>query len=233
MRHALGLAVVAMTFVCWPHLSKATDAPARLVVGENSIEELLRLPESLEAGRYAVHCEAHILRTGHAVRPYCYTMAEPVPANLVRAVIKAAKRARYVPAVRAGEPIEVYVLLMVLIDSTLGEPMILAVPNNGVQRKKFGLLYSSPQRLIRNARRAASRPILRDIPSGRPHLLIWSQFQVDELGNVLDFRLEEIHGARPRAIQLSDYDASNEKFVPGYHEGRPVAMLFVEPIFSP
>ncbi len=145
---AFRLTVSALLFGCWALPGLAEDAPAQLVVGESSIEELLRVPPSVKQGRYAIHCEAYILRSGRAPQAYCYAMETPVPDELVDAVTKTALRARFEPAVRASAPIEVYAVFMVLVDTTLSEPLILAVPNNGVERKKYGLLYTAPQRVI-------------------------------------------------------------------------------------
>ena len=42
-----------------------------------------------------------------------------------------------------GEPIEVYAALMVIVDTRLDEPLILAVPNNGADRARYGICRST------------------------------------------------------------------------------------------
>jgi hypothetical protein len=229
----LRASIMAVAIGGWTLPSSAADSPAQLVVGEHSVEALLRVPRKLEAGRYEIHCESHILASGYAATVFCYTMAEPAPSNLIRAVIDAAKRARYVPAMRAGQPANVYMLTTVFVDTTFEEAMVLAVPNNGVERKKYGLLYSSPQRVILKRQSYPLWLYTREIPGGRPDLLVWSQFQVDERGDVRGFRLDKVISGGPRMMKHLERYASKEIFLPGYHEGRSVPALYAEPIFSP
>jgi hypothetical protein len=216
----------------WTLLAAAADSPAQLPVGEDSIEELMRLPQGLTPGRYTIHCLSHVLRSGSIPRVFCYTSEqEQASTDLINAVVTAAKRSRFIPATREGDAVEVYVQLMVLIDTTLGEPMILAVPNGGTERASFGLLYTAPQRLIRN-------------PSGYWHhqngnwfgaeaeMLVWRQALVDEHGNVREFKLNNVIGDSRAATLFYEKDSRRMKFLPGYVRGRPAPMLYVEPIFS-
>jgi hypothetical protein len=228
MPQAFRLTVIAMLLGCWTLPSRA-DSPAKLVVGHHSIEALLSVPSVLERGRYAVHCEAHILRTGRASQVYCYAMEAPAPDYLVDAVTKAALGARFVPAVRDREPIDVYAVLMVLIDTTLAEPLILAVPNNGVERKKYGLLYTAPQRVIDKP--SWGLPAARYF-GRRPDRFVLMQFQVDEHGKVGDLSFRNLTDENPKTIHYIEERAREYAFLPGYHEGRRVPMLHVEPSFS-
>lgn len=67
--------------------ARAADSPAQMVVGERSIEDLLRLPGKLEPGRYEVQCETFIDRTGSARYARCYSMSQrPAPEDLRQAV---------------------------------------------------------------------------------------------------------------------------------------------------
>jgi hypothetical protein len=220
--------VIATLFACWALPSTAADSPARLVEGERSIEELVSLPRNLEPGRYTVHCEAHIMPTGNAPQAFCYPLEEPAPIDLVQAVTKAAARATYVPAVRAGRAVQVYAVLMVLVDTTLAEPMILAVPNNGVEMHKYGLLYTTPQRLLN--RPTYDMPVHEYI-ARRPAELVMMRFQIDEHGTVSDFNLQNISGADAATMRRYEKEASEYKFLPGYHDGRALPMLYVEPRF--
>jgi hypothetical protein len=220
---------IATLLGCLAPLAMAADSPAQLMVGERSIEAMLRLPGDLARGRYAVHCEAYIMRTGRAEQAYCYTLEGPAPDDLVFSVSEAATRARFVPAMRKGESIHVHVVFMVLIDTTLHEPMILAVPNNGAERQKYGLLYTAPQRV--------SNTPSRNIPSRtfvqrRPYQFVLMQFQIDAHGKVTNFELHDVTGKNGSVLWRSERRAREFEFLPGYHEGRPVPMLYVEPDFT-
>jgi hypothetical protein len=226
VRAAVRLIVV---FGCLVLPVMAVGSPARLVVGKHSIEELLSVPPSLERGRYAVHCEAQILRNGRAPQVYCYALEGPARDDLVDAVTKAALRARFEPAVKDREPIEVYAVFMVLVDTTLAEPMVLAVPNNGAERKKFGLLYTAPQRVIEKP--SWGIPLQR-YHGRRADRFVLIQVRVDERGNATDLSLRNLSDENSQTLRQIDERARQYEFLPGYHEGKPVPMLYVEPSFS-
>lgn len=219
--------IVAFGWLVMPLV--AAGSPAQLVVGKHSIEELLSVPPSLARGRYAVHCEAQILRNGRAPQVYCYAMEEPAPDHLVDAVTKAALRARYEPAMSGREPIEVYAVFMVLVDTTLAEPMILAVPNNGVERKKFGLLYTAPQRVI--PKPSWGIPLARYY-GRRAERFVLIQVRVDERGNATDLSLRNLTDENAQTLQRIEERARQYEFLPGYHEGKPATMWYVEPSFA-
>jgi hypothetical protein len=220
--------VIATMLGCWA-LPGQADTPAQLVVGEGSIEELLRVPPSLKPGRYAVHCEAWILRSGRTPQAYCYAMETPVPDDLVDAVTKTTLRARFEPAMRDAEAIEVYAVFMVLVDTTSAEPLILAVPNNGVERKKYGLLYTAPQRMIQKP--SWGIPPARYL-GRRPDRFVLMQFQIDERGNVSDLSVRNLTHENVRTLRRIEEQAREYRFLPGYYEGRPVPMMYMEPSFS-
>jgi len=142
-RHAVWTAI-ALVF-CLPRLG-AADAPARLVVGQESIEELLDLPRDLPRGRYEVHCETLVGAHGNSLFAKCYSLTESAPRDLRLAVLAAIREARFVPAVRGGQAIAIHAVLMVVVDTRLAEPLILAVPNNGIEASRYGLLYTAHMR---------------------------------------------------------------------------------------
>lgn len=99
--------------------SAVADSLAKFVEDENSIEAQLHLPGDLAPARYEIQCEGPVLRTGKLKYAYCYSLETAAPGNLLRSVSLAASRARFVPAVREGQPIDVYMMFMVLIDARL------------------------------------------------------------------------------------------------------------------
>ena len=105
----------------------AADSPAQMVVGERSIEELLRIPDTLKPGRYSVHCGVKVGTSGWTLFVRCYSMTDSAPDELQTAVMHATRTSLFVPATRDGKPVDVFVMLAVTVDTTLGEPLILAV----------------------------------------------------------------------------------------------------------
>jgi hypothetical protein len=133
--------------LCCITAARSETLPARLVVGEKSVEELLRLPENLPPGQYTVNCEGRIRITGVADPFECY--ADPsVPIALGKAVAEAGRRAAFIPATRNGERIDVFMPTATLVYPGKGGPFVLTMPNNGPDRERYGLLYSSPQNTI-------------------------------------------------------------------------------------
>lgn len=198
---------------------------ARLTEGPGSIEGLLRLPKGLQADRYVVQCEGWVGRKGRTQRFACYSAHDGQDA-LVRAVKAAGRRAKFVPATRAGVTVDVYMLVMVRIDTTQEEPLILAVPNNGVEADRYGLLYSAPQRFNEfswNARTWGWR-------SGR--VLLWDKMHIDEDGKVLESLVINASGVPDFFVKRTEEQVKRMKFMPGYFEGKPVEMFYTEPVFD-
>ena len=197
-----------------------------MVFGERSIESLLRIPRNLEPARYEVQCETYIDRTGDTRYVRCYSMrGRQAPDNLQKAVAYAARISRFVPATRNGEPVDVWATLMVIVDTRSAEPMILAVPNNGADAARYGLLYTAPQRYGYK---------MADRPDGRPHKahaeVVWAELQIDEHGAVKDFRLTNDPGVPHDWVARVRTAVQDFKFIPGQHEGRAVPMLYLEPL---
>jgi hypothetical protein len=130
---------------------------------------------------------------------------------------------RLAPAVST----DVYLVLAVLVDTTLGEPLVLAVPNNGVERKRYGLLYTAPQRFIKLERHVGLLPlgIQRDA-------LVWMKMRIDEGGKVTDYVLENADRASFRVVDTIRSRIDAMEFMPGYYKGKPVVMFYMEPYYS-
>jgi hypothetical protein len=205
----------------------SADTPARLVVGEDSIEASLRLPRNLNPGRYEVACEAEIGPTGRARYVACYQVMGLAPQELRSAVLDAVQSARYEPATRAGIAANVYLVLAVLVDTSLGEPLVLAIPNNGADRKRYGLLYTAPQRFVDLQPRSTLRPlgVLSDS-------VLWMKMRIDENGKVTDYAFENAERTSIRAIEKTEKGIPRMEFMPGYHEGKPAVMFYMEPSYT-
>jgi hypothetical protein len=205
----------------------AADSPAQLVVGERSIEELLRLPGGLPPGRYEVHCGARISAGGFARRrPWCYSLTDSALGNLQSAVAFAVLEAQFVPARRGGHAIDVYAVLMVIVDTRLREPLILAVPNNGTEASRYGLLYTAPQRFDDSYLMDLEQDVH---TSGSGAML--AVFNIDADGNVVSCSVRQTARAPKRYIEQVKATMRRMRFLPGYYEGKPVPMELVQPWF--
>jgi hypothetical protein len=57
----------------------------------------------------------------------CYSLTNTVPDSLRSAAEYAILTSRFVPATHAGRPVAVHLVLMVMVDTTLDAPLVLAV----------------------------------------------------------------------------------------------------------
>lgn len=213
-----------------PLAAHAADSPARLRDDEESIESKLRVPDGLEWGRYDVYCEVRVLPNGIPFTVYCYAVESAVPQKLVDAVRRASQRAKFIPAMRNGKPAQVYMVLMVRTVIGRGEPLVLALPNNGVERERFGLFYIAPQRF----NEFSWGPSYQYVPSmgnERESALIWQELWIDEHGKVKNSKMTNASGAHLKDVEAVQRSVEKMEFMPGFFEGKPVAMRYVEPAF--
>lgn len=219
------LALVAVLIVGGLPAADAADSPARLREDDKSIERTLRVPDGLEPGRYDVHCEVRLKANGKPFDVTCYALETVVPRTLVTAVRRAGRAARYIPAMHDGKPAQVYMLLMVRIVIAKGEPLVLVLPNNGIEHMRYGLFYIAPQRF---------NVFTWDPPWGwsGEKTLVWQELSIDEQGNVTDSKVTNASGASDAVVDAVRASMAKMKFMPGRVDGKPVPMRYVEPAFS-
>ena len=165
----LARVLLGTCLVIGPLAAHGVDSPARLREDEESIESNLRVPDGLEWGRYDVHCEVRVLSSGIPFDVTCYALDPAVPEKLVDATRRAAQRAKFVPARRDGKPAQVYMVIMVRTVIGRGEPLVLVLPNNGVEHERYGLFYIAPQRFNEFSWGPAYDRCRRWAPSRRAH----------------------------------------------------------------
>lgn len=219
------LLVIALFGACLP-LTRADDRPAQMVAGKRSIEELLRIPESVKPGRYSLHCGVLIGTSGWVLFARCYSPTGSAPYELQKAVMYAAKTSLFVPATRNGKRVEVFTTLTVEVDTTLEDPLILAVPNDGADAARYGRLYTAPQRYGGSH---ISRP---ELPLHTPvrTAAVWMRLQIDEHGVMTNCTVINHSGAPDWWVDAVNKAAKQMTFIPGYNNGKPAPMLFVQPM---
>lgn len=221
----LARVLIGTCLVIGPLAAHGVDSPARLREDEESIESNLRVPDGLEWGRYDVHCEVRVLSSGIPFDVTCYALDSGVPKKLVDAIRGTAQRVKFIPARRDGKPAQVYMVIMVRTVIGRGEPLVLVLPNNGVEHKRYGLFYIAPQRFNEFSWGSAYE-------GAPPGTLIWQELWIDEHGNVTKSQTTNASGARVRDVEAVRRSVENMRFMPGFFEGKPVPMRYVEPAFS-
>jgi hypothetical protein len=204
-------------------LADPVYTPARLGEGEKSIEALLQLPK-LEPGTYSVHCEAVVRKSGALKHLTCYQEGDPPRKlqDLPLRVARSGRSARLIPATRDGKPVDAFMLLMLRIHVTSHGSQVLVVPNNGVEVERYGLLYTAPQRLNEFEWRGSR--LMRDC-------VVWTWMQIDERGKVASYRVDRDSGADSKFLDEVEQQIQRMEFMPGLYQGKPVPMVYVEPIY--
>lgn len=221
----LARVLLAACLVIGSLAAHGADSPARLREDEESIESGLHVPDGLEWGKYDVHCEVRVLASGIPFRVTCYALDSGVPRKLVDAIRRAAQRAKFIPAMRNGKPAQVYMVIMVRTVIGRGGPLVLVLPNNGVEHERLGLFYIAPQRFNEFSWGSAYE-------GAPPGTLIWQKLWIDEHGKVTRWETTNASGARQRDVEAVRRSVENMRFMPGFVEGKPMAMRYVEPAFS-
>ena len=232
MENTVARRLAAASLVIVPLFAHA-DSPARLREDEYSIESRLKIPKEVEKGRYDVHCEVRVKPSGLPDHVDCYALEPRVPRKLVDAVSRATVRSRFVPATSDGRLVQIYMLLMVRVQLTDGEPLVLVLPNNGIEHARYGLFYIAPQRF--NAFYwgsgysgwGSSRS-----QDSRLDVLVWQELWIDEHGKVTDYRLVNASGASLNVVSKVRNSVTSMRFMPGFFEGKPVPMHYIEPAYS-
>lgn len=213
--------LLLLLFCAW-HVGAAATTPARLTEGPDSIESHLRIPQGILPGRYVVQCEAWLRRSGKVRTFLCYS-TETTHRPLVTAVARAGRQARFVAATRDGKPAEVCMQVMVRIDITSQGPLVLTVPNNGVEAERYGLFYTAPQRFNEFIWHGNHDPLKSST------ILLWRKLRIDALGKVIEYQLENVGNAPQWFVDGLAEQVERMEFMPGYYEGKPVPMAYVEP----
>jgi hypothetical protein len=218
------LLLVLLLYACYAAAAGDT-APARLVEGPKSIESLLRLPKDLQPGRYEIYCEAWVRRQGVSKSFTCYRNDDS-PRTLLKAVGAAGRKAKFVPAMRDGVAVDVFMVVMVRIDVTAQGPLVLVVPNNGVERERFGPLYTAPQRFNEFMWDGHSGPYRGS------RVLLWQKMRIDEHGKVLDCTVTKVADVPESFVRNIENQVRRMQFMPGYVDGKPTAMRYIEPVLD-
>jgi len=224
MESTLARGLAAACLVIGPLCAYAADSPARLREDEYSIESRLQVPEELAKGRYDVHCEVRVSSVGFPANVNCYALDSRVSPKLVEAVSRAAVRSRFVPATRDGRGVQIFMVLMVRVQVTDGEPLVLVLPNNGIEHARYGLFYIAPQRF--NAFTWST------FSGSAREVLVWQELWIDEHGKVTDSRLTNASGASVNVLRGVRESMQSMRFMPGFFEGKPVPMHYIEPAYS-
>ena len=111
---------------------------------------------------------------------------------------------------------------MVRIDITSQGPLVLAVPNNGVEAQRYGLLFAAPQRFNEFIWHGNHDPL------ESSNILLWRKLGSTSC-KVIEYQLENVGNAPQWFVDGLAKQVERMEFMPGYYEGKPVPMAYIEP----
>jgi hypothetical protein len=201
--------------------SSTEFVPAAIGDGPESMPHHIYVPDDTPDGRYATRCEAEINARGKALLYGCYRLRDTTPQSLVQAIQRGVGQSRFVAATEDGKPVPVYMALSVWINVTDGKALIGVFPNDGLNVEKFGLDYVSPQRLNQFTFRHNSA-------AAQSLMSTWMRLSIDETGKITDSRVETAPGVTDGLTRAVQRSIKLMEFRPGYYQGRPTAMDYLE-----
>lgn len=206
----------------------AEFVPAQLGSGPDSIHGRFRAPPDLADGIYSLRCEAVVGSTGKARQFACLSGRGTNPRSLIRAVTRAGKAARFEPAREHGKPVAIFMAVTMLLRMQDGVPVVGFFPNDAEHWATFGLDYVSPQRVNQFGDMVGNSGV--QPLSGS----IVMKLFVERDGTVSDYALEHDNGPMVDRYRARARRAiSRMEFRPGFVNGRPHAMHYVEIYWIP
>jgi hypothetical protein len=119
--------------------------------------------------------------------------------------------------------------LMVRVYVAKDGPLVLAVPNNGTEEGKHGLLYSAPQRLT-----PIRWPMYWEYDAKAQYgsMLLWYRLEVDVQGKVTASSLTNASESPPHLVNHFESQVGRLEFIPGFVDKKPTAMVYVKPLYN-
>lgn len=202
--------------------------PARFDAGEDSLEALIKFPETRGDGTIIIRCMAQVSDSGKMEEHGCY--GDNSGADVfIAAINKAAKKARMQPAVIDGRPRAVYVQYRVRFETRGDENTVTIYNNPGVLEniEAYGEDHIAAQRGLTKERWQRACP-------QRLPFLVWVKAHVAYSGEQSNVNIASNDGP-PITQKCEEAIIATMKesgFTPALADGEPVPSTFVEPFGS-
>ncbi|MGB5347567.1 MAG: hypothetical protein WBN23_15480 [Woeseia sp.] len=208
-----------------PQAAVAALSPARFDHPEKSLLRLMVFPELRGDATARLRCASQVDRKGRMQKTGCYlnTAGDEV---YVAPIVKAAKKARMIPATNNGEPFGVYVQFQVEFKKAGDEKTIRILNNPGLQEnvEAYGEEYIAPQRGLATDHFTSVCP-------KRARYLVWAKAYVGPEGDHSNYSIVPGEGApiteKCRAAIIATLRDSI--FTPAMVDGEPAPSSFIEP----
>jgi len=214
--------------------------PARLVVGENSLEKSIDFPNVPGDLAVIVYCEAQVSSQGRLERNFCFR-SENVDQAFRDAIDTTAESAKSTPAVVSGKPYRVRLWYRVAFVRKDDRSIVRVYPNWGRDFDKYGNDYEGPQRTTRQTKpRACSTRRTFEVSAidsfrfgfEDPSIILIASLSIDADGKpASDVVFESAGNIESSKCRSSLADSlKNAEYIPGHHNGISVETTYVLPV---
>lgn len=199
-------------------------SPATLIETENSLQNVLKFPNTRQDIDLIIICSVYVDRFGNFGSPFCFGNAQGT-SSYVDAIAEAAENTKIKPAVYEGSETAVTYEFAVNFKKLGDQQEIIIYQNHGYDSDKYGYEYISPQS-IRNIGSNASRTRTCDraFESAAVQLLIDINGIPTEIGFArASEELQNDEDCKQRI--LSGFESW--RFIPAFLNGQPVEAYYV------
>jgi hypothetical protein len=230
--------VIATTQIGFAATEVRSPTLARLISGEESLEELIVFPNVPGDLIVNVYCTGQVSSQGKMKRNLCFR-SEHVDQAFRDAIDAAAKSAKSTPAVVSGELYRVTLWYRVVFARKDDRSIVRVHPNWGRDFDKYGNDYEGPQRITRMTNpRFCTRMINIDAADSvrfgfeKPSIFFVASLSIDAGGKPAS----EVAFESAGNLELSHCRSSvrdrlrNAEYIPGHHNGNPVETTYVLPL---
>lgn len=192
---------------------------AHFAAAEHSLGDAIDFPEGEQDASLVVLCNTLVTREGQLLDTMC-NRRDATTRPYERAIAKAAKGARAVPATVDGQATPVWAQFAVFFERAGGVESITVFGHNFLESELLGADYIAPQR--------HSFP---RFPDCELKELLWIAYTVDRAGNAKLLAAED--GKNESAcVQRFKQRVLNSKYIPAFSRGRVVEANVIEPFWS-
>lgn len=139
------LALIATSDSCLA----AGERPAAFRHGSAALENRIKYPKELPVGIHVLFCSGRVDYRGYLHDVTCYQLrnADKHLDHAIRSIAQSAENYRLSPAYKNGYPRWVWIDFSLVFVKASGKQVVKVLPNHLLSLKKYGIDYTSPQRL--------------------------------------------------------------------------------------
>lgn len=205
------------------HLLGSTNSPAQFAGGPSTLESAIEFPAVDEDVQFRMLCDMDVGEDGNIIDRLCHVGERRDARRFQSAIYDALRKVEVVPASRDGSPQRVWMQFSVDFDRSGTNRRVRVNLNHGHEASRYGLDYTSPQRLQRRDDIAFMRCT--------SPTFVWVRTVVDASGVPSD-SIQVVGRGTERCKRYMRIRFAEERFIPAIHNGESVESVYAEPFFD-